>query len=99
MTSHKHKRVTVFFSGNVQGVGFRYNARAIGAELPVAGYVKNLEDGRVFLVAEGREEDLVLLIERVEKRMMGFIKERKVSFLEATGEFGQAEMEAFGVRH
>src|SRR5688572_23971338 len=99
MTEKDHKRVTAYFSGNVQGVGFRYNARAIGADLPVSGYVKNLEDGRVFLVAEGRPEDLAMLIERIEKRMTGFIKSREVNYLVATGEFGPAMLDAFGVRH
>jgi acylphosphatase len=94
-----HKRVTAYFSGNVQGVGFRYNARAVGADLAVAGYVKNLEDGRVFLVAEGRVEELVMLIERIEKRMMGFIKSREVNYFAATGEFGPAMLDAFVVRH
>ncbi len=98
MTDKTHKRVTAFFSGNVQGVGFRYNTRAIGVDLPVAGYVQNLEDGRVFLVAEGREEDLVMLIERVEKRMTGFIKTRQVNFFDATGEYGPAMLDAFAIR-
>ncbi len=99
MGEKEHRRVTAYFSGNVQGVGFRYNARAIGADLAVAGYVKNLEDGRVFLVAEGRAEDLAMLIERVEKRMAGFIKSREVNYFGATGEFGPAMLDAFVVRH
>ena len=98
MTEPTNKRVTAYFSGNVQGVGFRYNARAIGVDLPVCGYVTNLEDGRVLMVAEGRGEDLEMLVERVERRMTGFIRDRKVHYSGTTGEFGPAMLDSFVVR-
>lgn len=43
----------VRYSGNVQGVGFRATAVMIARDHPVVGYVKNLADGRVELLAEG----------------------------------------------
>jgi acylphosphatase len=42
-----------FFSGRVQGVGFRWTTRGIAARFSVRGYVKNLKDGRVEMVARG----------------------------------------------
>jgi acylphosphatase len=42
-----------FISGQVQGVGFRYFAQRSSARHQVRGYVKNLEDGRVEVLAEG----------------------------------------------
>src|ERR1039458_5768136 len=45
---------TVFFTGHVQGVGFRYTALQAAKEVEVAGFVTNLPDGRVQLEAEGR---------------------------------------------
>jgi acylphosphatase len=42
----------------VQGVGFRYTARSIATGFAVAGYVRNLRDGRVELVAEGEPAEL-----------------------------------------
>ena len=36
-----------FVSGMVQGVGYRYFARQLAQRLGIAGYVKNLRDGRV----------------------------------------------------
>jgi acylphosphatase len=48
-------------SGNVQGVGFRYFAERAAEELGVAGYVKNLFDGRVEVYAIGNAAQLQAL--------------------------------------
>lgn len=45
-------------SGLVQGVGFRYWALKRAQERDLVGYVKNLHDGRVEIVAEGSQESL-----------------------------------------
>ena len=45
----------VLFQGHVQGVGFRYATHGLAQRFAVAGYVRNLADGRVELVAEGLE--------------------------------------------
>lgn len=47
----------VFYSGHVQGVGFRYTVKRIASGYEVIGWVKNLEDGRVELQASSWEED------------------------------------------
>lgn len=52
------KTVQVFYEGRVQGVGFRYTARRVAAGFDVAGYVRNLPDGRVELVACGDDEEV-----------------------------------------
>ena len=52
------KTVQVFYEGRVQGVGFRYTARRVAAGFDVAGYVRNLTDGRVELVASGDDEEV-----------------------------------------
>jgi len=46
-------RRTTYFSGQVQGVGFRYTTQRIAAAFEVSGFVRNLPDGRVEVVAEG----------------------------------------------
>jgi len=70
---------TVFFSGRVQGVGFRYTALQVAKEFEVAGWVKNLADGRVQLEAEGTPQNVKSFIAAVEERLHGFIRktERK----------------------
>ena len=47
-----------FVSGFVQGVGYRYFAQRSSARHQVRGYVKNLSDGRVEVLAEGHEKAL-----------------------------------------
>ncbi len=65
---------TVYFSGHVQGVGFRYTVLQIAKEFEVAGFVSNLPDGRVHLEAEGRAGDVAAFIAGVEERMHGYVR-------------------------
>jgi tRNA pseudouridine55 synthase len=53
--------------GRVQGVGYRYFVREKAQSLDISGYVKNLEDGTVEVLAQGREENLQKLIEELKK--------------------------------
>ncbi len=50
--------MTVLYSGQVQGVGFRYTAKTVATGFDLTGTIRNLADGRVELVAEGRREEL-----------------------------------------
>ena len=65
---------TVFFSGHVQGVGFRYTVLQVAKEFEVAGFVSNLADGRVQLDAEGAVDDVSAFISAVEDRMHGYVR-------------------------
>lgn len=51
-------RRTVRYAGRVQGVGFRYTTRETAAGFRVTGFVENLDDGRVLMVAEGRRNEV-----------------------------------------
>jgi tRNA pseudouridine55 synthase len=53
--------------GRVQGVGYRYFVKEKAQSLDIFGYVKNLEDGTVEVLAQGREENLQKLIEEFKK--------------------------------
>ncbi|MBK9989938.1 MAG: acylphosphatase [Verrucomicrobia bacterium] len=70
---------TVFFTGRVQGVGFRYTALQVAKEFEVSGWVKNLADGRVQLEAEGAPSTVKAFVVALEERMHGYIRktERK----------------------
>jgi acylphosphatase len=81
------RRRRCWFSGRVQGVGFRYTAQSIASRHAVAGYVKNLADGRVELVMEGNEAEMEQVVEEISRRMEGFIAGRSDELSEATGEF------------
>lgn len=51
-------RLHLFYSGRVQGVGFRYTVREVAHGFEVTGMVRNLLDGRVELMAEGTRSEL-----------------------------------------
>lgn len=67
-----------WFSGHVQNVGFRYQVYQIAQGYEVAGFVKNLADGRVWLQAEGAEDEVLKFLEEIKSHMVGFIKEVEV---------------------
>ena len=63
MEEHKTAR-RYFVSGTVQGVGYRYFAQRIARRLGVAGFVRNLNDGRVEVYAVGPANRLPELQDR-----------------------------------
>ena len=65
------KRAEVYYSGRVQGVGFRYTVRQIAQGYEVAGSVKNLDDGRVELIAEGEEEEVRQFVQAIRQSELG----------------------------
>ena len=84
---------TVFFSGRVQGVGFRYSALQVAKGYEVSGCVLNLPDGRVQLEAEGQPDEVRDFITDLQVRMEGHI--RKV---EQTGETRAPQFNGFTIR-
>ncbi|MFZ2278558.1 MAG: acylphosphatase [Prosthecobacter sp.] len=70
----------VLYSGRVQGVGFRYSTKRIASGFDVTGWVKNLPDGRVELLAQSLEADeLDAFLEDIQQSSLGsHIKQREV---------------------
>jgi acylphosphatase len=60
-----------FVSGLVQGVGFRYFTQDAAERLHLAGYVRNLRDGRVEAYAIGTEEQLLRFLAALKKGPRG----------------------------
>ena len=86
-TEHPSLRRTIYFTGRVQGVGFRYTTEAVARDHDVTGFVRNLPDRRVELVAEGVESELDRFQQAVERHMYRNIDEIEVHESEPTGEF------------
>jgi acylphosphatase len=61
------ERVTIFVRGRVQGVGFRWWARARALELGLAGFARNMDDGRVEICAQGPIEAVEALVELIQQ--------------------------------
>jgi acylphosphatase len=82
------KRVAVFYSGRVQGVGFRMTVRQVACGYEVTGAVRNLPDGRVELIAEGAKEELEAFLKGVEEsELSGFIGAARVDWQKVQGNF------------
>jgi acylphosphatase len=59
------KEIYCKIHGNVQGVFFRKFAQTKADEFGVSGYAKNIEDGDVEIVAQGKEENLKLFLNAI----------------------------------
>ena len=88
-------RTHVYYSGQVQGVGFRYTVERLARGQAVTGFVRNLRDGRVELVVEGEQADVGRFLDEVDRIMAGYIHNRLVEDEQPTGEFSGFEV-AFG---
>ena len=85
-------RQRVFFSGRVQGVGFRYTTQRISGEFDVTGFVRNLDDRRVELVAEGTSSELLAFLDKIKEVMQDYIADVVCDKLSASGEFNRFEI-------
>ena len=83
------KRLTAYVSGNVQRVGYRARVIKIANGMGFKGFVENLNDGRVRIIAEGEEEKLKLFEEIIDIRNT-LIKVSSIEkkYSEAIGDFG-----------
>jgi len=80
-------RRRVIVHGYVQGVGYRYTARAQASRLGVGGWIRNRADGTVEAEIEGEEASVATLLEWFAQGPPGAIVERTdVSELEPTGD-------------
>ncbi|HID93146.1 MAG TPA: acylphosphatase [bacterium (Candidatus Stahlbacteria)] len=89
------KRVHIFVSGMVQGVFFRANTRDKANSLGINGWVRNLPDGRVEVVAEGEEEKLKELI----SWCYHGVPYARVDNVEVKWEEYKGEFETFSIRY
>ncbi len=83
------KRLHALFSGRVQGVGFRFTVCRIAEGFPqVTGFVRNLWDGDVEIIAEGPERLLSDFIHDVRNsELKRYIVQDRVAWETATGEY------------
>ena len=82
------ERREVYYSGHVQGVGFRYTVRSISRGYDISGYVRNLPDRRVELIVEGAKPELDRFLAEIEAVMGGYIRNVTANSVPPTGEFG-----------
>jgi len=86
-------RAEALYSGYVQGVGFRFTARNVASRYEVAGFVRNLPNGKVQVVLEGAKGEIEAFFSELAGEMGGYIQNADVKWQTATGEF-----KGFGIR-
>ena len=90
------KQLSVFWSGRVQGVGFRYTTESVALELGLKGWVRNLPDGRVEALVEGSDKVLKTFLERVASGpMKSYIRSTETHWENPTGEFDDFQIRFF----
>jgi acylphosphatase len=86
-------RVHVFIDGRVQGVAYRFFAEKCAHRLGLTGWVRNLDDGRVEVVAEGTAVEIETFLDRLrEGPNLAHVEHLDVRREKATGEFGSFEI-------
>ena len=87
------KRAHAYYVGRVQGVGFRMTAEDLARDCGVVGWVKNLRDGRVEIVAEAEETVLRRFLQAIRaSAMKNFIRDAEVSWSDASDMFDEFEI-------
>ena len=82
------EQVHVFYSGRVQGVGFRATVKRVAHGYEVTGTIRNLFDGRVEMVAEGERGELEQFCIGIrESGLARFIRREETSWAPAKNEF------------
>jgi acylphosphatase len=85
-------RRTVYYSGRVQGVGFRYTTCRTAEGFRVTGYVRNLRDGRVEVVVEGEAAEVDRFLAAVAGQLSTHIQSVQGHDGPTTGEFGRFDV-------
>ena len=87
-TATDRRRLTVVYSGRVQGVGFRYTAKTVATGFAITGTICNLPDGRVELIAEGHRDELAAFRAAIlDAGLAGFIRDEQVTWTAAENKF------------
>ena len=80
-------QVDIHYSGTVQGVGFRYTVRRLAGRFDVTGFVRNLRNGQVQLVAEGKKEVVDQFLEAIDISLGGYVHGQERQQSVASGQF------------
>jgi acylphosphatase len=81
------KQIHVIYSGKVQGVGFRFTTVDLAEKMNISGWVSNLSDGTVEIMAEAEEQSLLEFLENLQRIFNRYIREKNIEWLKATDTF------------
>lgn len=87
-------QLTVCFNGRVQGVFFRATTEQIARQFAVTGRVKNLPDGRVWLLAEGDQSEVEAFLHQIQEA-----RSQHITDVEREESHGTRQFEDFGIAY
>lgn len=82
-----------YISGNVQGVGFRWYATSIANEFGIVGWVRNMPDGRVEIIAEGEIDSLNSFTNKLKTSYLGL----NIHYIDIVKEQPTGEFKSFKI--
>jgi len=69
----------IIFIGRVQGVGFRFTAHRIARRCQLAGFVRNLPDGSVEMLAQGQAVDISDCLRDIAESFNGYLRDTRIT--------------------
>jgi len=84
----------IIFTGRVQGVGFRYTTYRIARGYDVTGFVRNLPDGTVEMLAQGPADEVDRCIREVQDSFAGYIRDARIEQIPCNPRYSD-----FGIIH
>ncbi|MGD9110479.1 MAG: acylphosphatase [Phycisphaerales bacterium] len=77
----------IIFAGRVQGVGFRFTALRIASRYELTGFVRNLPNGSVEMLAQGNLKDIADCIDDIQETFQGSIRETQENDVPYNGQY------------
>jgi acylphosphatase len=77
----------IIFTGRVQGVGFRFTALRIANRYQLTGWVRNLPDGTVEMVAQGPPDSISDCVRDIEDSFTGYLREAKIDEISTNAQY------------
>ncbi|MCI8661885.1 MAG: acylphosphatase [Hungatella sp.] len=78
----------IYFSGTVQGVGFRYRSSYLAQSRNLTGWVKNLYDNRVEMEVQGEERNIEKFLADLQKQRFISIENMEMAEIPCVKEAG-----------
>ncbi len=85
-------RRRIIYGGRVQGVGFRFSAVRAAANHNVAGFVRNMPNGKVEVEIEGEKKEIKAFMDELADYMSGNIRETNFQDMPVGGSYHRFEI-------
>ena len=85
-------QTNIVFKGHVQGIGFRFTVERIAIKLGVVGWIKNLADGNVEVLAEADRDIVDGFLDKIRDSFKKYIVDEEINVSEATGKFNDFQV-------